>query len=130
MKKILLPLAALTMSVAVSACSSHDDGRDYKGQNAAVHQDEWHKKHMNMMAENLFNRIDANGDGVITWKEYNQYTHSWFKQADVNNEGELTLPEFKAQMKRDKVQMKADHAIRYENGVENSNNSNDMNYNK
>ncbi len=88
MKKALLTLTALSMSVAVSACSGHSDAPPPPPP-------------MDHMAEGFFNRLDQNGDGVVTKSEYKTYTTRWFNEADTNHDGKLTLDEVKAKFRKD-----------------------------
>ena len=104
MKKALLTLTALSMSMAISACGmNHNQGNPPYG--------EWRgsDERTDHMAEGFFHRLDKNGDGLVTKSEYKQYTNRWFADADTNHDGKLTVDEVKAKFRKDKEDMKKHH---------------------
>jgi Ca2+-binding EF-hand superfamily protein len=44
----------------------------------------------------IFNKLDTNGDGVISRKEFDAYNAKHFKELDTNKDGKLTLEELQA----------------------------------
>jgi Ca2+-binding EF-hand superfamily protein len=59
--------------------------------------------------------MDENGDGVVTRKEYHDYTSEWFREADTNHDGQLTFEEVVAQLKREKEKMRSERM--HDNGT-------------
>jgi hypothetical protein len=131
MKKLLVALSALSVSVAVSGCSM-----DHNPPPPPPHpmaQDDWghrgwdHKEHMKMMTEYFFNKMDKNGDGYVSRKEYDEYYRKWFHEADTNHDGRLTIEEVRAQMHREMKRMKQDMEEMHSKDDDNRS-SNDSNY--
>ncbi len=116
MKRSLLIFSVLSLSLATSACT-HDNSYPPTQPSSEYRQDGEHKAH-HMMTEALFHTIDKDGNGVITRKELDEYTHKWFKEADASHNGKLTFEEFTAQLKREKEKLKqhAHHAHEDDNG--------------
>jgi hypothetical protein len=50
-------------------------------------------KHHGEMDEMMFKKLDTNGDGVISRKEFNAFNARHFKELDTNKDGKLTLEE-------------------------------------
>ncbi|WP_305984166.1 EF-hand domain-containing protein [Roseibium sp. MMSF_3544] len=95
---------ALTAGLPASAQSgaaTGDGGQQMEqinGQKVA-HRGERHGKRRGheMRAERLFERFDANADGVITEAEISDVRAQEFAAADTDGNGEISLEEFKAQ---------------------------------
>ena len=52
-----------------------------------------HAQHHGDMDQMMFKKLDTNGDGVISRKEFNAYSAKHFKELDTNKDGKLTLEE-------------------------------------
>jgi Ca2+-binding EF-hand superfamily protein len=50
-------------------------------------------QHHRQMDGMMFKKLDTNGDGVISLKEFNAYNAKHFKELDINKDGKLTLEE-------------------------------------
>lgn len=55
-------------------------------------------------AERMFNRMDVNGDGIVTRKEFTDYSNKRFDELDTNHDGKITREEMAAA--RDKARKK------------------------
>ncbi len=106
MKKTLVILSVISMTVFLSACGSNDHNTSMDHANM-THADMNHSNHMQMMTEYCFNQMDTNNDGVVSMKEYMKYQHKKFQEADTNNDGKLTLEELVAARMKDKEEMKS-----------------------
>ena len=84
MKKIISSLAVVA-SVLLSANPAH----------AAGDSDDEHMRgqHHDQMDGMMFKKLDTNGDGVISRKEFDAYNAKHFKELDLNKDGKLTLEE-------------------------------------
>jgi Ca2+-binding EF-hand superfamily protein len=51
-------------------------------------------------AEQMFGKVDANGDGVITRKEFEDYNNKRFDRLDANHDGKITPQEVQAALER------------------------------
>lgn len=103
MKK-LLALSAVSMAAFLSACSS-DHMNHANGQCPNMHRGD-HMEHAQMMNDYYFERMDANGDGAISMKEFMTYQKNMFRMADTNHDGKLTPEELKAYMVKQRGMMK------------------------
>ncbi len=72
MKKRTFLLSALLLALGASSAYAHKDGKT-----------KW------------FDRIDVNGDDVITEDEFLEFRKKRFTQMDVNNDGKVTRDEAK-----------------------------------
>jgi Ca2+-binding EF-hand superfamily protein len=61
-------------------------------------------------AERMFNRMDANGDGVITKKEFEDYNSKRFDELDTNHDGKVSHAEMEAA--REKARKKFGEQLR------------------
>jgi Ca2+-binding EF-hand superfamily protein len=52
-----------------------------------------HSQHHGDMGRMVFDKLDTNGDGVISRKEFNAYNAKHFKELDINHDGKLTPEE-------------------------------------
>ncbi len=52
-----------------------------------------HSQHHGEMDKMVFSKLDTNGDGVISLKEFNAYNAKHFRELDTNKDGKLTLEE-------------------------------------
>jgi|GEM_PF-522051 len=50
-------------------------------------------QHHGLMDEMTFKKLDTNGDGVISRKEFNAFNARHFKELDTNKDGKLSLEE-------------------------------------
>jgi Ca2+-binding EF-hand superfamily protein len=57
-------------------------------------------QHYGRMDEMMFKKLDTNGDGVISRKEFDAYNARHFKELDVNKDGKLTLEELQGGRKQ------------------------------
>lgn len=139
MKKSLAMFTALSLSLAASACThnqgnnesySYNNSGPMQQEKGSMSDHEWqhqgwseqdHVRMMHMMANAMFDGMDKNHDGIVTRKEYEEYSRNWFRQADANHDGKLTRDEFIAQLHREKKLLM--HRISHEEGE----GSNDMN---
>lgn len=84
MKKTIAYLAAASC-FALSASFAHAEGdacdKNMRGQ------------HHGDMDGMMFKKLDTNGDGVISKKEYNAFNAKHFKELDTNKDGKLTPEE-------------------------------------
>jgi hypothetical protein len=88
MKKLILPLliAALAMPVAAMACPGKGDAK--RGGH--------------------FQKMDANGDGVVTADEHATMAAKHFSKMDANGDGKVTRDEMKAAWKEKRKNRKKD----------------------
>src|ERR1700733_5158246 len=101
MKKSFAVFTALSLSLAASACTHNQEASSQPGNGSHIQWTEQdHMRMMHMMADTMFDGMDKNHDGVVTRKEYEEYSHKWFREADANHDGKLTREEFVAQLKR------------------------------
>jgi hypothetical protein len=84
MKKAIIYLATASC-FALSTNLAHAEG------DAPVENP--HSQHHGQMDGMVFNKLDTNGDGVISRKEFNAYNAKHFKELDTNKDGKLTLEE-------------------------------------
>jgi Ca2+-binding EF-hand superfamily protein len=52
-----------------------------------------YSQHHREMDEMMFKRLDTNGDGVISRKEFDAFNAKHFEELDTNKDGKLTLEE-------------------------------------
>ena len=84
MKKPLCYFVAVS-SLVVSVNLAHaEDGAGVENPHVQHHGD---------MDRMVFNKLDTNGDGAISRKEFNAYNARHFKELDTNKDGKLTLEE-------------------------------------
>lgn len=90
MKKFMfMACAAVMMSTPALA--------DYDGK---------HEKKMEKKVQYYFDKLDANGDGVITRSEHNDFATKMFEETDADNSDTLTVAELKDQKKEEWKEMK------------------------
>jgi len=94
MKKFILPLliAAMAMPVAAMACPGKGDSK--RGGH--------------------FQKMDANGDGVVTAKEHASMAAERFTKMDANNDGKLTSDEMGKHWKEKREQWKKNCPLKEE----------------
>jgi len=85
MKKSITYLAAVSC-FALSVNLAHADGEKC---DTPMHTNQNH----GLMDEMTFKKIDTNGDGVISRKEFNAFNAKHFKALDTNKDGKLSLDE-------------------------------------
>jgi len=84
MKKIIINLVALSGFV-MSINLVHAEGDTYDKNMYGPHHGE--------MDEMIFRKLDTNGDGVISRKEFDAFNARHFKELDTNKDGKLSLEE-------------------------------------
>jgi Ca2+-binding EF-hand superfamily protein len=94
MKKILCLLAASGLAVLAMPVAAGNVAAPQRGD----------------FAERMFNRMDANGDGVITRKEFEDYNGKRFDELDTNHDGKVSRAEMEAA--RDKARKKLGEQLR------------------
>lgn len=94
MKKLILPLliAALAMPVAAMACPGKGDGK--RGGH--------------------FQKMDTNGDGVVTADEHAAMAAKHFSKMDANGDGKVTSDEMKARWKEKRKSWKKNCPLKEE----------------
>ena len=96
MKKFLIATTALvfagTASIAIAG-DGHHDGK---------------KRHHHM--EKMFEKIDTNGDGVITKEESLAFHDKKFAKMDADSDGKVTKDEVKAYHEAKRAEYKARHS--------------------
>lgn len=92
MKKALLMTSIAAILASGMAYANDHDGKGKKG----------HKHHGKM-----FERVDADHDGVITKAESDAFHEQKFKEMDANSDGKITKEEGKAHWEKKKAEYKA-----------------------
>ncbi len=80
MKKTICTFAVLCLAVGIQTACAEDGRTPPRGG----------------FAENLFERMDANGDGVVTRQEFEAFTKKQFDEMDANHDGKITREELDA----------------------------------
>ncbi len=132
MKKSLVTLSAISMSVFLSACGTNSSHNMAPGQtnNASMSQEAWnhdHMDHMKIMTHYYFDQMDTNHDGVVSLKEFMNFQRMKFRDADTNGDGFLTQEEVTAQAMREKEKMK-EWKMDHMNGTRDDMHYNDMHH--
>ena len=88
-------LAAIASSLALCTAQAHADGEHcdspMHAQKSGLTYDQVAMS--GQMDEMTFRKIDTNGDGFISKKEFNAYNVKHFRELDSNHDGRLTLDE-------------------------------------
>ncbi len=84
MKKTITYLIAASC-FALSANLAHAEGE--------ACDENMHGQHHGQMDGMMFKKLDTNGDGVISRKEFNAFNARHFKELDTNKDGKLTPEE-------------------------------------
>lgn len=84
MKKTIASLVAASC-LALGVSPAHAEGREC--------DENMHGQLYGQMDEMTFKKLDTNGDGVISRKEFDAFNARHFKELDTNKDGKLTLEE-------------------------------------
>jgi Ca2+-binding EF-hand superfamily protein len=88
MKTIIINLVAMS-SLVMSVNLAHAEGEPPYDKNM-------YGQHHREMDELMFKKLDTNGDGVISRKEFDAFNAKHFKELDTNKDGKLTLEELQS----------------------------------
>jgi Ca2+-binding EF-hand superfamily protein len=101
---------AIASGFVLSATLAHADGEKC---DSSMHT----AQHHGQMNEMTFRKIDTNGDGVISLKEFNAFNARHFKELDTNKDGKLTLDELMGGDTHGMGMGHADNGAMYGNGT-------------
>lgn len=91
-RKITLTLAAVT-ALALSGGAAFAEGGHYKHHGSGMHKGGMHHGGMHRGGMRLFNKLDADKNGVVTRAEAEQARADRFAKLDANGDGTITVAE-------------------------------------